>query len=184
MRERPFLVIKLFISLLAAGNEWSILVLLKSMVESPSVLRPCLVRIYLCHSRYPFPFFEVLWCHKRKSSCQTCLLLANSKEDRGWQKRAAAKMQRLDSFMREVQRLNPPSACACDSSIGQKETLGTYSFSGIEEDCTRAHRSIRWFHTSKRYIYLRSHDLPYAKLDQPPWLVRRMPLLQANPGLW
>lgn len=32
------------------------------------------------------------------------------REDRGWQKGTAAKMQRLDSFMKEVQRLNPPSA--------------------------------------------------------------------------
>ena len=32
-------------------------------------------------------------------------------EDNGWRKGTAAKMQRMDSFMKEVQRLNPPSAC-------------------------------------------------------------------------
>ena len=50
------------------------------------------------------------------------------KEDRGWQKGTAAKMQRLDSFMKEVQRLNPPCACECESSIRQKETLSTHPF--------------------------------------------------------
>ena len=38
------------------------------------------------------------------------------KEDKGWQKGTAAKMQKLDSFIKEVQRLNPPSACECESS--------------------------------------------------------------------
>lgn len=32
------------------------------------------------------------------------------KEDHGWKKSTAAKMQKTDSFMKEVQRLNPPSA--------------------------------------------------------------------------
>ena len=35
------------------------------------------------------------------------------KEDAGWQKGTATKMRRLDSFMKEVQRLNPPSAREC-----------------------------------------------------------------------
>ena len=31
-------------------------------------------------------------------------------EDGGWQKTTPAKLQKMDSFMKEVQRLNPPSA--------------------------------------------------------------------------
>ena len=33
------------------------------------------------------------------------------KEDGGWKKTSLTKMRKLDSFMRESQRLNPPSLC-------------------------------------------------------------------------
>ena len=51
------------------------------------------------------------------------------REDSGWQKGTAAKMQRLDRVMKEVPRLNPPSACKCDSSVKQKERTTKHIFS-------------------------------------------------------
>ena len=73
------------------------------------------------------------------------------REDKGWQKGTAAKMQRLDSFMKEVQRLNPPSACKCDSSTyctEKKATLRTYPPSGTEAGCPRTSHPIRRSHPS------------------------------------
>lgn len=50
------------------------------------------------------------------------------KEDEGWQKATATKMRRLDSFMKEVQRLNPPSACECESKYWiERYTKNIYS---------------------------------------------------------
>ncbi|KAL8825028.1 MAG: hypothetical protein Q9191_004661 [Dirinaria sp. TL-2023a] len=43
-------------------------------------------------------------------------------EDKGWQKTTHAKLQKLDSFMKEVQRVNPPSA-PYPSSVGFKRVV-------------------------------------------------------------
>lgn len=60
-------------------------------------------------------------------------------EDEGWKKGTASKMRKLDSIMKEVQRLNPPSACEWESrNCIEKGTLIALSLSGVEEGCPRA----------------------------------------------
>lgn len=106
-------------------------------------------------------------------------------EDEGWKKGTASKTRKLDSVMKEVQRLNPPSACECESrNCIEKGTLIAPSTSGVEEGCPRAYRSIRWSRTPKGHLYLRGYNFPLARRDLRSRRLRRIPLLQKSPGLW
>jgi Cytochrome P450 len=108
-------------------------------------------------------------------------------EDGGWQKSTTNKMQKMDSFMKEVQRVNPPSARTYPpfkGSLDATEQL-TLSHSGLQthRQRPRGHYTLRRVAPPIRHLHLHAIMLAPARrrLRARPRLVRWLPLLRAAP---
>ena len=110
-------------------------------------------------------------------------------EERGeWTKRTIAKLPKLDSFMREAQRVNPASASEQPIILDQEKLeLIEPPYSRVQPNRQGAHSSIRWASTSQRRLHLHAHCFKSSKNRghrsgcQPIWW---LPILQKSARIW
>jgi hypothetical protein len=101
-------------------------------------------------------------------------------EHGGWTLAALNAMWKLDSFLKESQRISHPGLCKPSSSPFHQVANILNLLSFIQSQSRQAHHAIRWDQTSCWHIHLRAHLLHLARprILSFPADVRRIPILK------